>query len=61
MGEIETNFINMIENQLVKRSYPEKIIKRLSDLLGDETEEFVIKLWKVLIFEQIKLQNGVTS
>lgn len=61
MGEVEDSFINVIESRLFKSSEPEKIVRKLSELLDDEAEDFVIKLWKVLIFELLKLKNGITS
>lgn len=43
----------------MKSSSPEKIMRNLRELLEDDAEDFVIKLWKVLIFELIKLKNGI--
>lgn len=43
----------------MKSSGPEKIERKLSGLLEGEAEDFVIKLWQVLIFELIKMNNGI--
>lgn len=59
MGEVEDNFINIIEIRLVKSSRPERIVRDLRELLEEEAEDFVVKLWKMLIFELLKLKNGI--
>lgn len=46
-----------MEKKLLSRSHPDKIIKILKQLLDDDSEEFVIKLWKKLALEHLKLKN----
>jgi RNA-binding protein 25 len=48
-----------VEKKLLSRSHPDKIIKIMKQLLDDDSEEFVIKLWKKLVLEYLKLQNGL--
>jgi RNA-binding protein 25 len=59
MGGVEEKFIALVEKKLLSRSHPDKIIKILKQLLDDDSEEFVIKLWKKLVLEYLKLQNGL--
>ena len=59
MGGVEEKFIALVEKKLLSRSHPDKIIKILKQLLDDDSEEFVIKLWKKLALEHIKLKNGM--
>jgi RNA-binding protein 25 len=50
IGGVEEKFIALVEKRLLSRSHPDKVIKVLKHLLDDDSEEFVIKLWKKLIF-----------
>lgn len=59
MGGVEEKFIALVEKKLLSRSHPDKIIKILKQLLDDDSEEFVIKLWKKLALEHLKLKNGM--
>jgi RNA-binding protein 25 len=59
MGGVEEKFIALVEKKLLSRSHPDKIIKIMKQLLDDDSEEFVIKLWKKLVLEYLKLQNGL--
>lgn len=59
MGGVEDKFISLVEKKLFSRSHPDKIIKILKQLLDDDAEEFVIRLWKRLVLEHLKLQNGL--
>lgn len=55
IGGVEEKFVALVEKKLFSRSHPDKIIKVLKQLLDDDSEEFVIKLWKKLILEYLKL------
>lgn len=59
IGGVEEKFIALVEKKLLSRSHPDKIIKILKLLLDDESEEFVIRLWKKLVLEHLKLHNGL--
>lgn len=59
MGGVEEKFIALVEKKLLSRSHPDKIIKILKQLLDDDSEEFVVRLWKKLCLEYLKLENGL--
>lgn len=59
MGGVQEKFIALVEKKLLSKSHPDKIIKILKQLLDDDSEEFVIKLWKKLVLEYLKLQNDL--
>lgn len=59
MGGVEQKFIALVEKKLLSRSHPDKIIKIMKQLLDDDSQQFVIKLWKKLVLEYLKLQNGL--
>ena len=48
MGGVEEKFIALVEKKLLSQTPPDKIIKILRQLLDDDSEEFVIRLWKKL-------------
>ena len=58
IGGVEQKFIALVEKKLLSRSHPDKIIKIMKQLLDEDSEQFVIKLWKKLVLEYMKLQNG---
>ena len=59
MGGVEEKFIALVEKKLLSRSHPDKIIKILRQLLDEDSEEFVVRLWKKLCLEYLKLVNGL--
>jgi len=59
IGGVEEKFIALVEKKLLSRSHPDKIIKVLKQLLDDDSEEFVVRLWKKLVLEYLKLENGL--
>jgi len=38
---------------------PDKLLEKIATILDDVSEQFVKKLWQVLIFEQLKIEAGV--
>ncbi len=59
MGGVEEKFIALVEKKLLSQTPPDKIIKILRQLLDDDSEEFVIRLWKKLALEVLKLERGL--
>ena len=59
MGTVEEKFIALVEKKLFSRSHPDKITKIMKALIDDDSEEFVIKLWKTLVLETLKLEAGL--
>lgn len=49
----------MVEKKLFSRSHPDKIIRIMAQLIDDDAEEFVLKLWKALVLEDLKLKHKV--
>eukprot|EP00331_Platyophrya_macrostoma_P020680 CAMPEP_0176468914 /NCGR_PEP_ID=MMETSP0127-20121128/39426_1 /TAXON_ID=938130 /ORGANISM="Platyophrya macrostoma, Strain WH" /LENGTH=603 /DNA_ID=CAMNT_0017862673 /DNA_START=84 /DNA_END=1895 /DNA_ORIENTATION=+ len=61
IGDEEINFINMILKKLVNKESPKEIIKKVSIVLEDDAEEFVIKMWRMIIFELLKLESNISA
>ena len=49
MGSMEEKFVGLVEKKIFSRSHPDKIIKIISQLIDEDAEEFVIKLWKKIV------------
>ena len=60
MGGVEEKFIALVEKKLLSRTHPDKIIKILRPLLDDDAEEFVVRLWKKLVLEYLKVEEGLS-
>jgi len=59
IGAEEINFINMILKKLANREPPNDILKKVEMVLEDEAEDFVMKLWRMIIFELMKFELNV--
>lgn len=51
----------MIIKKLINAETPEMILKKVEIILEEDAEEFVVKLWRMLIFELLKLEKGISS
>jgi len=48
--------IDFILTKIAGHKLPSEIFTQLSQVLDEEAEPFVIKLWRALIFEMLSLQ-----
>lgn len=55
LEEEEKDLINFICQHLNQRKSAQELIAQLKPVLDDETEVFVVKLWRLLIHESLKL------
>ena len=58
LGTDEENVINLIMKKVKKKSPPQEIEDKMETVLQDEAEDFVVKMWKILAFEQLKIESG---
>lgn len=56
LGEEEMELLQVIVNKLKEHSSPTDILSQLSIVFDEETEGFVLKLWRLIIFELLRLQ-----
>ena len=61
LGVEENALIVFVIKCLNNRESASTIEKKLSTILDDVTEKFVIALWKALIFEELKAKDGLIS
>jgi len=58
IGQEEAEFVNIILKRLANRDSPQQVLKRVEKLLDEDAEDFVMKLWRMLIFESLKLEHA---
>ena len=59
LGEEEPMLIKYVLEMVGEHSPASDVIEKLSAVLEDEAETFVIKLWRYLIFESMRAQAGL--
>ena len=59
LGNQEDSMIALILALIGKRVGPNEIMKQIQLVFEEKTEEFVMNLWKALIFEDMKGREGL--
>ena len=60
LGVEEQAMINLVLLHLKTNSAtPDSMRQKVGGILDEDTEEFVFKLWQVLLFEHLKIENGL--
>ena len=59
MGVEEQSVVQLIVKILNSKCTPEKLISKVKGIFDEVTEEFVLKLWQSLIFENMKIDEGL--
>ncbi|KAI9095946.1 hypothetical protein DFS34DRAFT_625504 [Phlyctochytrium arcticum] len=59
VGEEEADLIAFVVDLLEKKSSAETVLEEMRGALDDEAEEFVIKLWRMLIYETEARSQGL--
>lgn len=54
LGEVEETLIHFIISKLNNQCNPNELLGELAAVLDDDAEQFVIKLWRMLIFSVLK-------
>ncbi|WPT14267.1 RNA-binding protein 25 [Picochlorum sp. SENEW3] len=57
MGEEEPSFCEFVFEQLVSHKSPSEVIDSINEVLDEDTEAFVLKLFGVVIFETERIMN----
>jgi hypothetical protein len=57
LGEEEADMIRFILRELNNKIDPHTLLEQLVDVFDEVAEEFVMKLWKMLIFFQLENLN----
>jgi RNA-binding protein 25 len=60
LGVEEQAMINLVVGHLKSGSATsESMMTKVSGILDEDSEQFVLKLWQVLIFEHLKVKGGI--
>ena len=54
LGQQEDTLLNFVQGELSKHSPPNTMLNELSPILDAEAEEFVLKLYQIVVFESSK-------
>lgn len=60
LGEEETSLCDYICEQIGQKTTPEQLLKDVAVIIDDDAEQFVIKLWRLLIYEGQARRMGIT-
>lgn len=61
LGEEETTLVDFIVERFREHVKAEKMLDVLQRILDEEAEMFVLKMWRMLIFEIKKVETGLTA
>ena len=54
----EAGFSAFIMQQLAAHASAHEMVTALSEVMDEDAESFTMKLWQILIYEQLKLENS---
>ena len=61
LGEEETTLVDYIVSSTQEHVTANEMLERLQSILDDEAEMFVLKMWRMLIFEDKKVETGLAG
>ncbi len=61
LGEEVESLTTFIVTQLKSRCQPKELLDELSTILEDDSEAFVLKLWRMLIYYSLKCEMEENS
>lgn len=61
LGEEETTLVDYIVSSTQEHVGAERMLQLLQSILDEEAEMFVLKMWRMLIFEIKKVETGLPS
>jgi RNA-binding protein 25 len=57
LGEEEATLTEFILSKLRAQCRPEELLKELAAVLDEDAEQFMVKMWRMLIFSYLKQQS----
>lgn len=60
LGEEESTLCDYICEQIGQQATPEQLLKDVAVIIDDDAEQFVIKMWRLLIYEGQARRLGIT-
>ena len=58
MGAEEQSMINIVVKLLKQKCTDRQLFGKIESILDDASEEFVEKLWRLIVFEDLKIKNA---
>lgn len=60
LGVEEQAMIKLVVNQLSSgKCSPDSLLAKVGNILDEVADQFVFKLWQVLLFEHLKIKEGI--
>lgn len=60
LGEEDKSFCDFICEQIEQKATPEQILKDVAMIIDEDAEQFVVKMWRLLIYEGQARRMGIT-
>lgn len=61
VGEDEPQLCEFVCQKVLTRTPPEQILSDISMILDDEAQMFVVKMWRLLVYESEAKKAGVAA
>ena len=61
VGAEEESIINLIVKKVKKKCPPQEIEDKMESIIEKEAEDFVMKMWRILVFEQLKIEKNLVQ
>lgn len=61
MGTEEQSMINIVIKLLKQKCTDRQLLGKIENILDDASEEFVEKLWRLIVFEDLKIKHADKS
>ncbi len=61
MNVEEENLIQFVVEQLLAKAQPKGLKEKLKKVLDEEAGEFVVGIWRAMIYETIKIKQGIVK
>jgi RNA-binding protein 25 len=55
LGEEEESLTNFMVGKLQAHCKPQELLEELQFVLDDDSEQFVLKLWRIMIYHSIRV------
>ena len=59
LGAEEQTIIDLVIRLLKAKCNPSQLREKMEAILDEESEDFVEKLWRLMVFEQMKIEAGL--
>ena len=61
LGEEEKTLIDFILSKITSHTPPHEVLEQIGLVLDDEANTFVLKMWRMLVFEMLTVQHNLAT